>query len=286
MKEKEVVEYYYKKKFIFRLGYVDYVEAKNPLSLHSHGECTEFVFMLKGRQNYRVNGIDYLVKSGEVFVVYPEEQHSTGGAPEDKAEFFYLIIDLEQVKKLGFFCMDTESDDVSKWSAARCQPAEKSWYSYCREMFSLCNEKKKLWETGIRNQISSLLISMYQNEMLSEEKEKSFWQEEVEQYISTHIYETITVDQLVEISGFSRSYFHTLFLEKMGIPPGEYILRKKIEQSKEELQNTTQSITDIAYHYSFSSSQYFSTVFKRYSSVSPRKFREKHSKMIGNQRNC
>jgi AraC-like DNA-binding protein len=54
------------------------------------------------------------------------------------------------------------------------------------------------------------------------------------------------------------------------MPPHEYILRCKIDRAVAQLEAGERSITDIAYDLGFSSSQYFATVFKRFTRLNPR----------------
>ena len=55
--------------------------------------------------------------------------------------------------------------------------------------------------------------------------------------------------------------------------PMEFLAMKRIEKAKELLRDTDLRVTDIAYHCGFQSSQYFSTVFRRYTSRTPAEFR-------------
>jgi AraC-like DNA-binding protein len=64
------------------------------------------------------------------------------------------------------------------------------------------------------------------------------------------------------------------FRKQTGLPPHEYIIRQRVEHAKYMLVNTDMSITGIAYKLLFSSSQYFSTVFKRFTMVTPNQYRK------------
>ena len=109
MKNKQVFDYETQGSFLFRLGRAVYQRAESPLSPHTHGNCTEFVFLVKGCQTYQVNGNSYRIFGGEVFTAFPRDLHGTGGNPEEKAEFYYLIVDLEKVcKEGGFFQLESE----------------------------------------------------------------------------------------------------------------------------------------------------------------------------------
>jgi AraC-like DNA-binding protein len=78
-----------------------------------------------------------------------------------------------------------------------------------------------------------------------------------------------TLEQLAEVSGLSVSSFKRVFKEVAGIPPHAYILRKRIDRAQNLLRKGECSVTDIAFECGFPSSQYFATVFKRVTGLTP-----------------
>lgn len=76
------------------------------------------------------------------------------------------------------------------------------------------------------------------------------------------------------LENMSLSSYHRQFVQVIGLSPAEYILKRKIEKAKELLASTDMSVTDIAYRYGFSSSQYFATAFKRFCYCTPTQYRK------------
>ena len=91
------------------------------------------------------------------------------------------------------------------------------------------------------------------------------------QYIERHLDEPVHVPRLAEIARLSESRFKARFKREMGVPPAEFWLRQKITRATILLR--TRNVTAVAYELGFSSSQYFATVFKRYTLESPSRFR-------------
>lgn len=92
-------------------------------------------------------------------------------------------------------------------------------------------------------------------------------------YIYSHIHSRITVSDLSEELGLSESYLSKLFHSEMGIPISQYILNLKIEKAKNLLQYSEYSVVDIANYLSFSSQSHFIQVFKKYTGMTPHKYR-------------
>ncbi len=73
-----------------------------------------------------------------------------------------------------------------------------------------------------------------------------------------------------------KSYLCRLFKEKMGENIAPYIENVRIKHAKKLLENTQQKLYEIAEHVGFSSYQYFSSVFKKVTGISPTEYRKKH----------
>ena len=93
-------------------------------------------------------------------------------------------------------------------------------------------------------------------------------------YLRRHLSEPVRMDDLVRHVGFSRARMFDLFKAQTGLTPNDYLQRLRVEAAQEQLRQTDFSVTQIALATGFSSGQYFSTVFARYTGVSPTRFRK------------
>lgn len=92
-------------------------------------------------------------------------------------------------------------------------------------------------------------------------------------YIYTHIYERITIEELAKNSNVSKSYLSRQFAKEVGIPISDYIRENKIEIAQEKLRTTEESILDISCMLSFASQSHFISVFKDITGITPKKYR-------------
>lgn len=101
----------------------------------------------------------------------------------------------------------------------------------------------------------------------------------VKRYIDLHFKETLTLEQLAEESHINKYYLSHAFKREYGVSPINYMINKRIEESKYLLAETDLSLSQIAQLLGFSSLSYFSQVFRRTQSVTPMEYRKNTKNM-------
>lgn len=99
--------------------------------------------------------------------------------------------------------------------------------------------------------------------------------EQCSNYIVQNIFTKITVHDMADALGFSRTYLCNQFKKQTGITLSQYILNLKIIEAQRLLQFTEKSIIDIAMHLNFSSQSHFQLSFKKITGETPMHFRLK-----------
>lgn len=94
------------------------------------------------------------------------------------------------------------------------------------------------------------------------------------QYVLQNVGSHITVSDVAEHVGFSRSYFSTYFKEQLGFSLSAFILRCKLEESRRLLQFTSKSLSEISNYLSFSSQSHYQTAFKKQFGITPQQYRK------------
>lgn len=83
----------------------------------------------------------------------------------------------------------------------------------------------------------------------------------------------LTLVDLANAVGLSRSHYLRAFKQSMGVTPHELQMKRRLEKSSEMLVTTNLSATEIALACNFSSSSHFSTAFKQAFGVTPTEYR-------------
>ena len=93
-------------------------------------------------------------------------------------------------------------------------------------------------------------------------------------YIAENYYKPLTLEIVSRETGFNPNYFSSMFKKEAGVNFSEYLIKVRIENAKEMLLNTEQSVEDISFAVGYSDIKYFSRIFKKYMGVTPTEFRK------------
>ena len=98
-------------------------------------------------------------------------------------------------------------------------------------------------------------------------------------YIREHYRDNITMEDILQISGYSKSHFIRLFKESTGMNVSEYINKFRIEKACLDLIYSNSNITEIATANGFNNIQYFSRKFREYMKCTPKQYQKKRKKL-------
>lgn len=96
------------------------------------------------------------------------------------------------------------------------------------------------------------------------------------QFMREHVFENITVGDIVRAAGISRRAFERRFarLNLMERSPKAEILRLRLERAKELLSATNWTLAEIAQKTGFKHPEYLHSVFSQKTGMTPGKFRQ------------
>ncbi len=97
-------------------------------------------------------------------------------------------------------------------------------------------------------------------------------------YIRLHTNSNLSVQEVAEAVGLSRSHLSRKFKEVMGFEISAFIMRCKLEEARSLLMYSQQSITEISNYLCFSSQSYFTSVFRKKYGSTPKEYRLRNRK--------
>lgn len=134
------------------------------------------------------------------------------------------------------------------------------------------------------NYVEILVLQLIQNAkekisdasvFLSDQNTDSSLVNSICDFIKENIYNEINLSDICRKTGYSKCYIAREFKKVTGYTVTEYRQNMKINEAKRLINETNMSFEEIAEKLSFSSPQYFSTVFRRYTGMTPVYFKKK-----------
>ncbi|MFZ6029332.1 MAG: substrate-binding domain-containing protein [Chloroflexota bacterium] len=95
-------------------------------------------------------------------------------------------------------------------------------------------------------------------------------------YIHEQFTEPLSLEHIATYFGVCKEHLARCFRDETGITVGTYLNRYRISQAKELLRQEEKRVVDVAMQVGFSSSAYFSRVFKQETGKSPQEYRQRH----------
>ena len=98
---------------------------------------------------------------------------------------------------------------------------------------------------------------------------------EARRYIDSNFKENISLDQLAELTHVNKYYLVHSFSKEYGVSPINYLIGRRIEESRYLLADTNHSLSQISHMLGFSSPSYFSQSFRKLEGISPMEYRKR-----------
>lgn len=260
------------------IGAHNLLRSEQGLREHVHAGAMEICYLVKGYRSYYVHGRDYPMRGNDVFVTFPDEPHGSGRHPHQRGQLYWMQVILPKRPKRFLGLSPREGWQLSE--ELRNMP--RRFFRGRREIQTLFEgifrypkpttlTPREILATAAR--IQMLLLTVVECSRKRAEQSLSPDIQRVLEYTAANVEETISLASLADVAGLSTSRFKAKFRQQIGMPPGEYVLREKIQRAEILLKTTPESITHIAHRLGFSSSQYFATVFKRFTRKRPKEVR-------------
>lgn len=282
-KNKQVITYKeHKVPGLKNFSHQNTTSSMNADPFHYHSDIIEIHCMIKGERVVYLESdaglTSYVIYGNEAFVTFPYEIHQNGDSSQTPCEFYAFQIDLkERDNLLGL------NKEYSNHLCEQLMSMKERHLSLSSTEITLLRRAFNMFSSNnphdMRTAVLTLSNFLFNLQYMTPVNHgvRDVMDENIKrviQYISQNLTTSINLDKLAEVSSYSLSRFKTKFKDEIGVPPAEYITLQKIKYAKKLLETTDMSVTELAYELGFSSSNYFSTVFKKILNVSPQQYKK------------
>ncbi|MBP7948030.1 MAG: AraC family transcriptional regulator [Verrucomicrobiales bacterium] len=258
------------------IGHYTYRRAAQGLQRETHSEHFEVTFLTKGVQIYETEGERTVLRGGDLYLTRPGESHSTAGQPEEKGEAYWIFI--RAVPGGSFLRFDAEAVSAFRSifeTGRRSARASAELQEHLNKLFELheTHQSNPLAKAALMARVDLLVLELAACFTREVKDDIGGAVGRVLERLKRDDQWDVSIAELAQEARLSEARFKVRFKQEVGIPPGEYLMRRRIEKAKLWLRKTQYRIADIAKELAFPTSQYFATVFKRYTGKTPQDWR-------------
>lgn len=98
--------------------------------------------------------------------------------------------------------------------------------------------------------------------------------DKIERYVSCHLYQKISLDEISAYVGMNKTYFCLFFKKHYGMPFTDYINRKRLETASAMLLKPDASIAEVAVACGYPTVTYFNRIFRKFKGTTPSEYRK------------
>lgn len=237
---------------------------------HTH-HFTELFYVTHGRGEFLVENNVFPVKENDLIIVNPNVSHTELGLPD--VSFEYVVLGIQ-----GLQFQNPNAESIYNYSIHNFSHYKEELNFYLHTLIKEMQTKDEHFEIICQNLFEILIWNIFRKTKteLSVASTKKITKEcrFIEQYINEHFKEDISLQTLSELTYTNKYYLVHAFKTYKGTSPINYLIEKRIAESKHLLSTTNYPVSKIADQIGFSSQSYFSQVFRKKTNMTPNQYRK------------
>ena len=254
-----------------------------------HPEAFEIHCMVRGHLLWWVENEQQEFSTGKIFIVRPNELHGGAEGSIQPCEHYWMRIRFP--KDTALPSLSLEETDALRTAFEAIQYRTFVTSPEVKDYFEKLLEEHR-HQTSIhssliaRSILHALLVTILRDHdlhLLSVKiKPLLTWHvRRTLQWLEGKIFDNeVCLDAVAANVGMSPAGLRARFKAETGYTLHEYQIHLRVKEAQRRLSNTSDDVTSIAHALGFSSSQYFATVFRRETGMTPGNYRKSHPKDV------
>lgn len=236
---------------------------------HFHDDI-ELIYMLEGSYNVFLDNIEYVIKEGEILVVFPNQIHRYQGNHNEK--HITYIFNPNTCRNYTNVLMTKKPISPVIRGLEKTHPL----HGLLLLVHQLINdEEQKSYDIcqGLITAILGFIIKMVDLQDKNENIGLNSVQRIIE-YCANNYMQEISLDSLAYDTNISKFHISHIFKSKIGLSFNDYLGYLRVACAKDLLSSTDDNMTEIAFSSGFSSIRSFNRVFRVHEGMSPSEYRD------------
>ncbi|MFI3237694.1 MAG: AraC family transcriptional regulator [Lachnospiraceae bacterium] len=221
-----------------------------------------------GKGVFQCGGTNYELKAGDSFLIYPYEEVLYYADQAQPWEYSWVgFKGSESNYILGATAFEIERPVV--YGVKQSSKIKQNMQRIYEERGSLVFN-----EASMTGRLYLVLCEFMRTHRVEETPLYSSYVEEATDYIDTHYAFQITIQEVADYVGLSRSHLYRVFEEGLACSPKDYLIKTRMEQAQRLLRNTNLAIATVAKSVGYEDGLNFSKAFKKVYGISPSEYKK------------
>jgi len=252
---------------------------------HDH-DCYELVFVVKGSGTHVIHERPYPILAGDIYLMRAGEVHIYTKTRELSIynmlfrESLFTESEWNQLTTLpGIAPFLIAPMDKQRHKLSLAPPHDRDLSQRCERIHRTIHEQARGWQLGAKALFIDLLLTLdrlalaYKGPPELAEGPAPGAVAATVAYIHANYPSPIRMADLANEAGLTANYLGELFQQEIGMSMQAYVNRLRVDKSRDLLEHSDRSATEIALDVGFDTLSYFGKVFRQATGHTPREYR-------------
>ena len=266
--------------FVAGIGHTRYAVAHAALPEHVHIGCIELHYCLCGSIDFEIEGRRHTLLPGEVCLTQPDMRHHLVSNAKGH-QHYWLLLELPAARNAAraFGLPPSEAQELRRRLTSIRRPVfrvDDQMKQLFHELFETLGKLSHgTYRTLVLRTLLLRLLAILVQDAVRQANSPAAPSPLVQLVadIRTHPEVRRTIEGMARVVGRCESLFSSEFKRLTGFPPAAFIAHCRIQKARELLEKGDMSIAAISRTLGYSSVAHFSSQFRLFCGMSPRKYR-------------
>lgn len=240
--------------------------------VHTHENELELLFISSGQGEHIIDGHVYEIAAGDMVVCNAGTLHGEDIARKRQMHSYCLSFTGVKLQGLPEGCMAAPED----WPVLSLGAQAEAVSQMMKLIHALSGQQALACAhiaLGILLLIYARLQSSAEHPAKKQDSTAGLMAHRIQRYLDLHYAERLSLGTVSTALHISEYYLAHVFKDEYGIPPMQYVLKRRIGEAQTLLMDTNISIATISEQLGYENPANFSTVFRKYVGMSPSRYR-------------